>query len=61
MKSIDTVHSPDDGGYYSEVYDDKTGVNAFQSDVCESRAAARRAARCWAMREGHNWTRGEDR
>ena len=31
--SIDSIHSPDDGGWYCECYDHKTGVEAFSTGI----------------------------
>jgi hypothetical protein len=54
--SIDVVYSPDDGGYYAEVVDVRTGVTFHTTDVYRSGLMAYdRAAKCVA-----SWQRSHE-
>ncbi len=63
MLTIDTILSPDDGGYYAEVYDGDSGKQVHETSVHDKRKAARHAAIKWAggqsdvpsWRDGRNY------
>ena len=41
MKTIDVIESPDDGGYYAEVYDTATGRDLYSTPVTSTPEEAR--------------------
>lgn len=45
--AIDTIYSPDDGGWYCDVFDETTGGQVFQTDVFRERSDAENAGRLW--------------
>lgn len=48
-----TVYSPDDGGYYVEIYDENTGKEMHTTDVYPDPETAIIAARKW-MKDFNN-------
>jgi len=46
---IDTMYSPDDGGYYAEVFG-RGGQTEYTTQICDSRIKARRLAEDWVHR-----------
>jgi hypothetical protein len=47
---IDVIHSPDDGGYYADVWEAATGKDAHQTVVFGTPEDARDAAQRWVRR-----------
>lgn len=48
---VDVTFSPDDGGYFAEVYD-REGVTRFVTPICSTNWSADRAARKWVRNNG---------
>ncbi len=44
------AYSPDEGGWYAEIYDPTTGKELWQSRVFKTEAAAKKAAERWLMK-----------
>lgn len=44
---IDVTYSPDDGGYYAEVWEMETGKDLYQTRIYESAEAAQADAKHW--------------
>jgi hypothetical protein len=57
--TIDTIHSPDDGGYYAEAYDPH-GKEKYSSHICSTREQARVNVRRWAAVSDYGWRNGKD-
>lgn len=48
---FDIVHSPDDGGYYAEVYDQK-GVQLYETDLQSNKKAVVAEVYRWTGEQG---------
>lgn len=48
---IETTYSPDDGGYYSTVFDKKTGKERYVTGVVEAERDSFAAAAAWISRQ----------
>jgi len=55
MKQLvcETMHSPDDGGYYSTLADRRTCKDVHTTDVFTEYSQAERAAQAWAKEHGY--------
>ncbi len=58
---IDTIHSPDDGGYYAEVSDEQ-GCDMHVTDVYPTQEQAKQKAirHCSHLADLPNWKHGRD-
>jgi len=50
---LSTVYSPDDQGWYTEVFDKQTGEDMHSTAIYASPYRARREAERWARKNGH--------
>ena len=47
MFRLNAIYSPDDDGWYAEVWDARTGVTLFTTEVYKTKRLAIRAADAW--------------
>lgn len=57
LARIDLTYSPDDGGWYAEVWDKATGENLHTSEASESPGTPTVEARDWAVQNGYEISR----